>query len=219
MAQLNISISDLDRPLEPDTTVVPASSAVTPAEEIGDIVALQRVEIEWWSGQESMQTIADLEREIAEGRAVEVEGVGKWYKISANVPGEFRVLEKRTAALLEEVANAWGGRLQQLEMATAGGTFDKDEGNPFLVISSLGRTEEYQRELQKLGFPTVGEKLSTHTKLGAFDIGIKWFADNRPDLLKVLIEVLDAMRSQNRINRIEETQIGAMHVALNPTSQ
>ncbi len=189
----------------------------TSPEELARILEAQRIETKWWGDRKAMQTIEDINREVDEGRAVRVPNAGQWYKISDHVPGEFRVLENRTADLLEQVANMWGQKLQELDLATEGGTFDQDAKNPFLVISSLARTVEYQRELQRRGLPAVDGEASTHTKLGAFDVGIVWFEEHRPDLLAVLVEVLDSLRAQNRINNIEEPQVGAMHVAHNPT--
>ena len=65
-----------------------------------------------------------------------------------------------------------------------------------------------------MGYPAA--ERSTHTKLGAFDIAINWFKQNRQDLLEALDEVLAESSKDGRANWIAENEIGAYHVALNP---
>lgn len=114
-----------------DSSKAGAPIPATSVEEMERILSAQRLEVEWWGDRKAMQTQEDISQEIAAGRAVRVGDVGQWFKISANVPAELRVLEKQTADLLEEVANAWGQRLQELGIVTADGTSDAEAKNPF----------------------------------------------------------------------------------------
>lgn len=132
--------------------------------------------------------------------------VGEGYKISAKVPKEFKVLESNTFTLLNEVSKRWAQELENEGINTT---------NLFLVISSLARTTTYQQQLIEQGYPAVGD--STHTKLGAFDIATKWFKENKPEVLEVLYRILESLQKEGRINFIAEPEIGAYHVALNPT--
>jgi hypothetical protein len=136
----------------------------TPDNELRRILAAQEIETKWWGDQPTMDKEADIARALEAGWAVTVPAIGEGYKISANVRENFRVLDKNTFSVLQEVASNWLQELQSRQI--------KNEGL-FLVISSLGRTTEFQKELIAQGFPAAEN--STHTKLGAFDIAIKCF--------------------------------------------
>ncbi len=109
--------------------------------------------------------------------------------------------------LLDEVAQAW------LEKVTTRGINPADV---FLVVSSLGRTLAYQNELIEKGYPAADE--SSHTKLGAFDIATAWFSENRPELLEILNETLEELALSQSFNEIDEPDVGARHIAWNPTA-
>ena len=178
---------------------------MTPDGELVRIREEQERERVWWSGRKTMESVDDLARSLEEGWAITVPSEGEGYRLSAKVREEFRVLERETFALLQDVAREWLGRINNE------GTLREDV---FLVISSLGRTVEFQRQLIEEGYPAAED--STHTKLGAFDVATAWFKQNRPELLTVLIDVLNDYAEQGRLNCIDEPTVGAYHVALNP---
>ncbi len=177
----------------------------TPAIEFEKIKEDQKKEALWWESYPTMKTTADIENSIESGFAQVIPNQGVGYKISEKVRPEFRVLENNTYEILQEISEAWLERVRQ------NGNVSE---NVFLVISSLARTEEFQQQLIEQGYPAVEN--STHTKLGAFDIAIKWFATNAPDLLMSLKEVLDIFVAQEKINVIEEPTIGVYHIASKP---
>jgi hypothetical protein len=187
---------------EPNQSEIPQ----TQDQELNRILEQQQVEQKWWGNQPAMETADDTAREVENGKAVVVPDEGIGYKISAKVKPEFRVLEKNTYSLLKSVAEKW------LEKAGASGA---DTSNLFLVVSSLARTQEFQRELIKQGYPAAEN--STHVKLGAFDIATRWLEENKPELLEILTSILQELQQQGEANFIEEPTIGAHHVAFNRT--
>jgi len=179
----------------------------TPEDELKGILAKQQIETKWWENAPKMETDADIEREVQEGRASRIADEGVGYKISPGVKEQFKVLENNTKALLEEVARRWIEKLHLKGIESEGA---------YLRITSLARTTKYQQELIEKGYPAAPD--STHTKLGAFDILINWFQNNRPELFKALQEVLDEIKKDSRANCIEEPEIGVMHIAFNRTT-
>ncbi|OGE88278.1 MAG: hypothetical protein A3J07_00595 [Candidatus Doudnabacteria bacterium RIFCSPLOWO2_02_FULL_49_13] len=180
--------------------------SITEQDELVRILHAQQVETQWWGHQPTMETVADIEAQVESGRAVRVPAEGRGYKISAKVKFEFRVLEKNTYVLLQKVAESWLAELQHRGI---------DTKDLFLVISSLARTEEFQRQLIEQGYPAAEH--STHVRLGAFDIATRWFEENRPQLLESLTTILESMVQNETINFIPEPTIGAHHVAFNRT--
>lgn len=179
----------------------------TEQDELERIMEQQRVEVPWWENTPNMETVADIEKAVEGGSAVIVPDEGTGYKVSANVKPEFRVLEKNTKTALDEVAEEWLRGLEERGLS---------DPKLFLIISSLARTTEFQKELIAKGYPAAEQ--STHTHLGAFDIASKWLSENRPEVLDVLTEVLNKIKAENRINFIEEPSIGAYHIAFNRTT-
>jgi len=180
----------------------------TSSEEMKAILEQQKIEAIWYKSVVSFETEGNVHRAIEAGELVEVED-GEWFKISERVREEFRALRPETADLLEDIASAWAEK-----MTEAGENMERT----FLVISSLVRTVEYQRELQAKGYPAADGEQSTHTKGGAFDIAIVWFEKNRPAAAKKLREVLQYLSRPNvrRLSFIDEPTVGALHVAAYP---
>ncbi|MDO8585112.1 MAG: DUF5715 family protein [bacterium] len=176
----------------------------TPPEELAEILAAQKLEAEWWKDAPVMQTEADIEHALGSGRAERVIN-GAFFRVSANVPEHFRVLDKETKKLLDEFAAEWGAELQRRNINPEG---------LFLVISSLARTAAYQEELRVKGYP--GAEGSTHTKLGAFDIAVAWFEKNRPEVAAAVEDIAQKFFDEGRINLIREHTVGALHIARNP---
>ena len=182
-------------------SVVPQTSE----EELQRILAEQAVEQDWWQNYPTMEGQEDIQKAITSGRATVVPSEGVGYKISARVPENFRVLELYTKALLDQTAQLWLRKLSAKEIS---------DPKLFLVVSSLGRTTEYQKQLREQGYPTAEN--STHTKLGAFDIAVNWFKQNRPELLDALDEALNELKTEHEFNWILEPEIGAYYIASNP---
>jgi len=178
----------------------------TPTAELEGIVEAQQREATWWQDYPMMKTPQDIHNKVEAGEAEVIADVGEGYKISAKVLPEFRVLENHTCETLHEIAKLWLQKVQQLE---------RENKNVFLVVTSLARTEEYQQKLIAEGYPAVEN--STHTKLGAFDISVKWFKENDPELFNVLVEVLNEFAQDEKINVIDEPTIGVYHIAANPS--
>ncbi len=181
----------------------PPTIQVTPDEEFTRIKSEQHREQEWWAEQPKMHTSEDILARVESGHVRRLPDVGIGYKISGKVREDFRYLDNAAADLLEIIASQWERKVAKYGLGE----------NLFLVVSSLARTEEFQQQLIEQGYPAVEN--STHTKLGAFDIAIQWFEQNRPELLSVLREVLKEMDS-NQVNTIEEPTIGALHIAAKP---
>lgn len=212
MADDELEIGAYDAPVPLPVTIGSATTVTTVVEtkaaEMERILEEQKVEQTWWDDKPNMETEEDIEKAVKNGYAVRVtDDISKGYKISAKTREEFRVLERNTATLLNEVGERWLAKLKAKNL---------DDGKTFLVISSLARTTEFQQKLIAEGYPAA-EK-STHTRLGAFDIAIAWFRANKPEVLDLLTEVLDELVQEKRINFIEEPDIGAYHVAWNPWS-
>lgn len=183
----------------------PNPAPKTPSHELAGILASQEKEVAWWHDYPSMPALADITRALERKIAVRVPDTGDGYKLSEKIPPELRVLEPGTCAMLEKIASTWKDRVKLL----------RHEGEDFfLVITSLGRTEEYQKELIASGYPAA--ERSAHTKLGAFDIATRWFEENRPALLAPLTELLAAYAAEGKLNFIAEPTIGVYHVARNP---
>ena len=177
----------------------------TPHHELAGILAAQEKEVLWWKEYPSMRTLADITRGLEQKTIMRVPDVGDGYKLSEKIPAELRVLEFGTYGILEKIARTWKDRVKSL----------RHEGEDlFLVVTSLGRTEEYQKELVAAGYPAA--ERSAHTKLGAFDIATRWFEDNRPALLAPLTELLAAYAKEGKLNFIAEPTMGVYHVARNP---
>ena len=182
---------------------------VTSSEELDRIREIQEIEAGWWKNMPVMNSDSDIEQSIQNGDAVRIldGNANARYKISAKVEQKFRVLELHTAELLQIIARRWTedmnaeGQSQEL----------------FLVVSSLGRTIERQKELIAKGYPAVEN--STHTKLGAFDIATKWLRDNNPEALLVLERILKELSGNGEINFIPEDTIGAYHIASRPRTK
>jgi hypothetical protein len=176
------------------------------AEEVERVRGEQSVEQLWWKEAPRMQTAADIAQAVEENRAIRVQEVGEGYRLSPGIRDEFRALERNTYALMQVVARQWLERIRRRDI---------NNSELYLRITSLARTAEYQKSLIEQGYPAALD--STHVKLGAFDILSKWFAENRPDLLQDLDAVLSVYAKDGMINWIKEPEIGAYHVALNPS--
>ncbi|HYF04713.1 MAG TPA: DUF5715 family protein [Patescibacteria group bacterium] len=188
----------------------------TSTEEMERILQEQQREKVWYKHIPSLLTSKDIEHAVEQKKAVRLSQVGKWYKISDKTPSEFWVLDPQTAELLSDITTEWGKRLISTNLATEEGTDKK--GNPFLAITSLARTVEYQQQLQEQGYPAADGEDSTHTKLAAFDIWIGWLRKEKPELYKPLEEILKRLQREGKINLIEETSIEVLHIARNPNT-
>lgn len=178
----------------------------TPPEELAVILAAQKIEAGWWKNTPAIRSAADIAEAVRTKRAVNIFS-RRGFKISEKVPEEFRVLEKETAALLVEIADTWTNELEKSGI-------DISRENLFLVITSLGRTAEYQEQLIAAGFPAAPE--SAHTKLTAFDITHKWLEENQPVIAGILENLLERLSGDGRINLIKEKTMGVYHIARNP---
>lgn len=162
-------------------------------------------EQEWWGSAPVMKTRADIDSAVESGGAVRVPEKGEGYQLSPGIKDEFKVLEKQTFELMEQICAQWQSRVRG---------HDAMLGDVYLRVTSLARTVEYQEELILKGYPA--SENSTHTKLGAFDLLSSWLEANRPDLLGMLDEILEPLQQEGRINWIKEPEIGAYHIAANP---
>ena len=183
----------------------------TPASELARIREEHERERLWWEGVPPVSTLAELERLVATGQAVRIGNIGAGFRISATCHPDFRVLRWDACLMLEHVVNCWRGQMRLAGLASA------DEY--FLVITSLGRTVEYQQELARAGYPTpIEAEDSTHTRLAAFDIGTTWFRDHEPRALFALMAVFEDPALAARVNVIVEEEVGALHIAARPLS-
>lgn len=182
--------------------VAPRSSP----EEKERVIEEQASEQGWWKDAPRMQTSADIQKAIESGSAVPVPNAGEGYALSPGVRDEFKALGKATFALLQDIAKQWQIRARQRDV----------NAEVYLRITSLARTVEYQMNLIEQGYP--GAVDSTHVKLGAFDILSSWLEQNRPDLLTDLDAILEPLMRDGQINWIKEPEVGAYHIALNPSN-
>ncbi|MEK7505876.1 MAG: DUF5715 family protein [Patescibacteria group bacterium] len=182
-----------------------AKPPITSEKELKGILSAQQIEREWWGDKPEMSSLEDLKKALESGLASIVPEVGKGYKISEKVPKEFRMLEKETFNLLNKIAGEW-----------AGGVTRENGEKVFLVVSSLARTTDYQRELIAAGYPAAEH--STHTKLGAFDIAFRWLEKNKPEALQKLKDIIGRLVAEGEANFILEEAVGVYHIAHNPTA-
>jgi len=183
--------------------------AQTPEKELEQIRTQQKRELVWYKDIPTIETLDDLARAIETGHAVPIPTEGDGYKVSATIPEEFRYTSQKTKSILDEITHAWKNKVQT--------EYGSKSENYFLVVSSLARTKQYQQNLIDRGYPALPE--STHTKLGAFDIGITWLRENEPRLLDILNEVIQEKRNTDHVNIIEEPSIGAYHFCVKPIDQ
>ena len=182
---------------------------VTPLGELTNILKKQKREQEWWQNYSTMHTLENIEYQIQCGRAQRIMSNGSHYQMSCKIPDHLRVVRNDTLARLNQISKTWYREMQHQLIPC---------NDLFLVVTSLGRTVEYQKDLIRRGYPAAEE--STHTKLGAFDIGFRWFLDNKHNsALKVLDRILWDLNTTHRINWIPEPSQGVYHIAHNPAYQ
>lgn len=163
---------------------------------------LARPEQAWWT-EDSIQDLADLERRIAEGRVIKAldrPGVG----ISARM--DFKYSTPRLDAAMDQIA---------VEFKAALDAKGLDSPQTKLVVTSILRTEEFQKELIQNGNPAAVR--SSHTRAIAFDVSYRWFEENAPEKAAVLKELLEAYHFAGKINLIREELQGVWHIALSPS--
>ncbi len=179
-----------------------AEISTTPPEEMETIIKTQQREADWYQTYPAMELLADIQQAQETGQALAVPETGEGYKLATTVKTEFKFLSPQALAKLQEISSKWHAGLPA------------DQKDLFLVITSLARTTQYQAELIRQGYPAV--KNSTHTKLGAFDIGIQWLKTHAPTAYQNLMTILTQQDQQGEINLIEETTIQALHIAVKP---
>lgn len=184
--------------------------------DIEDITRQQARERAWWDKYPVMRAVGDFDAAVNAGRAVRMPDAGYGYRVAyqANphkgVKPTHRVLENKTARMLEHVARQW---LLAAEQAGVNRT-DGVKGTAIsLIVTSMARTLEDQESLVSRGFPAVREG-STHTKLGAFDLHIGKLKQY-PQLLAILDKILSELHESGRINWIRETH-DVYHIAAFP---
>lgn len=162
---------------------------------------LARPEQAWWT-EDSIQDLADLERRIAEGRVIKAldrPGVG----ISARM--DFKYSTPRLDAAMDQIATEFKAALNKKGL---------DSSQTKLVVTSILRTEEFQKQLIQNGNPAATR--SSHTRAIAFDVSYRWFEENAPEKAAVLKELLETYHSAGKINLIREEVQGVWHVAISP---
>lgn len=175
-----------------------------PKAELQDILSQQEIERVWWMATESYPTVQALHVGTGNGKLVVVHDTEN-FRISAHVPKQFHLLTPACKSLLEEVGKKWFAQMHERGLPTQ---------EMFLVVSSLTRPTEYQKELARQGFPTADD--SSHERGVAFDIGATWFREHYPAALETLLEILDGYRSSGLLNYIDEHSNGVIHVAMSP---
>lgn len=175
----------------------------TPDHELQRILSEQQIEGSWWQELPQMHSDDDIEAAVTSGRAIQVPADAGIFRVSTNAPVEYNVLHPRALSLLTHIAEEWKKTVEDPSL--------------FLVVTSLARTEAYQKVLQQKGYPTA--ERSSHTKLVAFDIGIAWMQKNEPEAYDELMKIVLRLREQGALNAVLEPTIGVLHLCVSPSEE